>query len=131
MGVATTYNPAGKRAARPSVDGEPESPFLPSPFVRPTAILLATLLAAPPAFSADSSGETTAPVGEASSTVVTPLRMTPELSGQRAPVREPIPAGTMPHVALILPLSSPSLGSVADAVRQGFLAAAEAAGRDA
>jgi hypothetical protein len=34
-------------------------------------------------------------------------------------------------VALILPLASPSLGSVADAVRQGVLAAAEVAGKNA
>jgi outer membrane PBP1 activator LpoA protein len=34
-------------------------------------------------------------------------------------------------VALILPLSSPSLGRLADAVRQGFLAAGEVAGRNA
>lgn len=39
--------------------------------------------------------------------------------------------GPSPHVALILPLASPILGRVADAVRQGFLAAGEAAGRNA
>jgi outer membrane PBP1 activator LpoA protein len=37
----------------------------------------------------------------------------------------------MPHVALILPLSSPILGRVADALRQGFLAAGEVAGANA
>jgi hypothetical protein len=36
-----------------------------------------------------------------------------------------------PHVALILPLGSPSFGRHADAVRQGFLAAAKVAGKDA
>ena len=35
-----------------------------------------------------------------------------------------------PHVALILPLSSPSFGRHADAVRQGFVAAAKVAGRN-
>ncbi len=39
--------------------------------------------------------------------------------------------GPAPHVALILPLASPLLGRVADAVRQGFLAAGEVAGRNA
>ena len=43
MGVATTYNPAGNAAARPSAAGEPESPLLPSPFARFNAILLAAL----------------------------------------------------------------------------------------
>lgn len=45
--------------------------------------------------------------------------------------REPIPLGPAPHVALILPLGSPALGGVADAVRQGFFAAAEYEGRKA
>jgi outer membrane PBP1 activator LpoA protein len=37
----------------------------------------------------------------------------------------------VPHIALILPLNSPSFGQHADAVRQGFVAAAKVAGRDA
>lgn len=45
--------------------------------------------------------------------------------------RQPIPEGPGPHVALILPLSSPILGSLADALRQGFLAAGEVAGGNA
>ena len=45
--------------------------------------------------------------------------------------RQPIPQGPAPHVALILPVSSPALGRLADAVRQGFLAAAEVAGKNA
>ena len=39
--------------------------------------------------------------------------------------------GPAPHVALILPLASPILGRVADAVRLGFIAAGEVAGRNA
>ena len=35
-----------------------------------------------------------------------------------------------PHVALILPLNSPSFSRHADAVRQGFVAAAKAAGKN-
>ncbi|MBI4189346.1 MAG: penicillin-binding protein activator [Betaproteobacteria bacterium] len=40
-------------------------------------------------------------------------------------------AAREPHVALILPLGSPSFGRHADAVRQGFVAAARVAGKDA
>ncbi|MCW5591445.1 MAG: penicillin-binding protein activator [Burkholderiales bacterium] len=108
---------------------------MPSPFARIDAILLAALLAAPPAFSADASPETTTPSGLAPTTVVTPLRdpsqPPPPAAAPAAPARAPIPAGPAPHVALILPLSSPALGRVADAVRLGFLAAGEVAGRNA
>lgn len=38
-------------------------------------------------------------------------------------------AGREPHIALMLPLSSPSFGRAAQAVRQGFMAAATAAGK--
>jgi hypothetical protein len=138
MGVATTYNPAGSAGARPSDAGEPEPPLLPSRPARFKAILLATLLAAPPAFSADPPRETTSPPGLAPTTVVTPLRppgaepaAPPAPAVRAAPGRQPLPAGPAPHVALILPLSSPVLGRVADAVRQGFLAAGEVAGRNA
>jgi len=55
----------------------------------------------------------------------------PAPAAPAAPAREPIAAGPMPHVALVLPLSSPILGRVADAVRQGFLAAGGVAGRGA
>ena len=41
------------------------------------------------------------------------------------------PAVRAPHVALILPLSSPSFSRHADAVRLGFIAAARVAGRNA
>jgi outer membrane PBP1 activator LpoA protein len=136
MGVATTYNPVGNAAARPSAAGEPESPLLPSPFERFNAFLLAAFLAAPPAFSADPPRETTLPSGFAPSTVVTPLRDSQAAPAPLAPLpaqpgRAPIPAGPAPHVALILPVSSPTLGRLADAVRQGFLAAVEVAGRNA
>ncbi len=48
-----------------------------------------------------------------------------------APAKAPIAEGPAPHVALILPTSSPLLGRVADSVRLGFFAAAEVAGRNA
>jgi hypothetical protein len=144
MGVATTYNPDGNDAVRPSA-GEPESPLLPSPLARLNAILLAAVLAAHPALSAGQKTETTSGTGLAPTTVVTPLRdaSTPPTAtpdGKVAPAakpageaksREPIPVGPAPHLALILPLASPALGSVADAVRQGVLAAAEVAGKGA
>jgi outer membrane PBP1 activator LpoA protein len=40
-------------------------------------------------------------------------------------------AGREPHVALLLPLQSPSFGRHAEAVRQGFVAAARVAAKDA
>jgi hypothetical protein len=114
---------------------------LPASFARFNAILLAALVAAFPAFSAEPPRETTPPA-LAPSTVVTPLRdpaspprppapAASESPAAPAPARQPIPAGPAPHVALILPLSSPALGAVADAVRQGFLAAGEVAGANA
>ena len=139
MGVATTYNPTGKVGACPAGAGEPESPLLPSLPARFNAILLAALLAAPTAFSADPPPETTTQPGFAPTTVVTPLRdpaaaPVPATAAPATPAtsaRQPIPAGPVPHVALILPLSSPALGRVADALRQGFLAAGEVAGKSA
>jgi len=139
MGVATTYNPPGNAGGRPSAAGEPE-PLLPSTFARFTAILLAALVAAPPAFSADPPPATTtlptaSPAathpGLAPTTVVTPLRDPAAPPAPPPPARQPIPVGPAPHVALILPLSSPSLGRVADAVRQGFVAAGQVAGASA
>jgi outer membrane PBP1 activator LpoA protein len=58
--------------------------------------------------------------------VVRPLSDAPAVpEGRRVPTQ---PA--RPHVALILPTSSPALGTLAETVRLGFAAAAEAAGRD-
>lgn len=50
-----------------------------------------------------------------------------------APVSDPRRAAAPPkaHIALILPTTSQALGKLADAVRQGFLAAAGAGGKDA
>lgn len=107
---------------------------MPSPSARFNAFLLAAVLAAPQAFSADAIPETTAPSSLAPTTVVTPLRDAPAApapAAATAPARQPIAEGPAPHVALILPLSSPALGRLADAVRQGFLAAREVAGRNA
>ncbi|HEX4781349.1 MAG TPA: penicillin-binding protein activator [Usitatibacter sp.] len=110
---------------------------------RPNALLLffVALLAslATPAFSAEPQrGTTDAPTaavpdrddidpatGFARSTVVKPLADVPTV---RDP-RRPVPGRA--HIALILPLASPALGKLADAVRLGFAAAAEAAGKGA
>lgn len=116
MGVATTYNPGSMS--------------------RFTAILLvafATL--ASPAFSADPPPGTTTfreddidpATGLSRSSVVRPLI-------DAAPVPDPRqiarPIATRPHVALILPTASPTLGRLAEAVRAGFMAAAEVSGRE-
>ncbi len=107
------------------------------------AILLVLVSFATPAFSADPAPGTTAPgadidpaTGLARTTVVRPLGGAPAAPAAPAAVapreaREPIPEGPRPHIALILPTRSPALGPLADAVRQGFLAAAEVAGRGA
>ncbi|QJR13832.1 Penicillin-binding protein activator LpoA [Usitatibacter palustris] len=78
---------------------------------------------APPAFSADDIDPST---GLATTTVVRPLRDAPATPQppQFGPL--PPPAAAKPHIALILPIASTALGPVADAVRQGFVAAAEA-----
>jgi len=109
---------------------------------RPNALLLAFLVSlATPAFSAEPArGTTNAPLaaapdpredvdpatGLARSTVVRPLTDVP-------PVRDaPRPAqAARAHIALILPTASAALGRLAEAVRLGFAAAAEAAGKDA
>ena len=114
MGVATTYNPGS----------------MPRRCNALLFFVLATM--ATPAFSADPPAGTTfsddidpAP-GLARSSVVRPLGDAPPVPEARALPRTPV----RPHIALILPTASPQLGRVADAVRQGFMAAVEAAGRD-
>lgn len=111
---------------------------------RCNALLLFLLAAIPPAFSADppiptrNAQEVPAPPAEeidpatglARSTVVRPLReFAPAQDPRRAPVEAPIDARR--HIALILPTTSPALGRLAEAVRLGFIAAVEAAGREA
>jgi uncharacterized protein len=111
MGVATTYNPGSMS--------------------RVTAIFLVVLaVLASPAFSADPPAGTTVAsesidpeTGLARSTVVRPL-----LGAPPVPDARPIPRNAVaarPHIALILPTSSRSLGGLADAVRAGFMAAYE------
>lgn len=93
-----------------------------------------------PAFSADPPQRTTdfgpsaaqpaddidPATGLARTTVVRPLTNVPPVPDARR-----TPQGGRPHIALILPTASPAMGRLADAVRQGFVAAAEAAGREA
>ena len=90
-------------------------------------------LAASPAFSADPPPGTTAnddidpATGLSRSSVVRPLQDAPPVPEPRRVPAQP----ARPHVALILPTSSQALGRLAETVREGFAAAAEAAGREA
>ena len=77
---------------------------------RLTAVLLAASVAALPAFSAEPPRDTTAPEKRAAGSRPAP------------------PAG--PHIAIFLPTASESLGALAASLRDGFAAAADAAGRD-
>jgi outer membrane PBP1 activator LpoA protein len=100
---------------------------------RSNAILLVCATLASPAFSADPPGGTTLPdeidpaTGLARTTVVRPYGDAPPPPEPR-PVTRPVAA--RPHVALILPTASPALGRLAEAVRAGFMAAVEAAGKE-
>ena len=101
--------------------------------------LFLAALTASPAFSADPPPGTTTPddidpaTGLARSSVTRPLTDAPQAPDARrapaAPGQPPQPS--RPHVALILPTKSPALGTLAENVRQGFAAAAQAAGREA
>jgi len=100
------------------------------------ALLLLLFVAAaaiPPAFSQDPADDIDPATGLARTTVVRPLREgAPAPDPRSAAAREAgIPAQAKPHIALILPTTSPQLGRVADAVRLGFLAAVEASGAGA
>lgn len=97
--------------------------------LRSNALLPAVLLAAFVAAPAFSDEEIDPATGLARSTVVRPLRdAAPPYPSAPPEGGVPVPGIVKPHIALILPVASPTLGRVADAVRQGFIAAAEAAG---
>lgn len=150
MGVATTYNPgsnAARRGAPSSGVSEPASPFPMSRFNAILLLAIASLLS--PAFSADEPASTTTrasvagqrqpqasaddidpQTGLARSTVVRPLLELPPAPDARAAGREGVPVAPG-HIALILPTASPTLGRLAEAVRQGFAAAVQVAGKDA
>jgi hypothetical protein len=114
-------------------------------------LLLAIVSWVLPAFSADEPASTTtrarivgtppAPqpaedeidpaTGIARSSVVRPLQDTPPPSDPRRAAPPRAAGAAQPHIALILPTSSPTLGRLAEAVRMGFQAAAEVEGRNA
>ena len=111
--------------------------------MRFNALLLFVLLVIPPAFSAEPGVATRNIVvaqqdppedidpatGLSRTTVVRPLREFP--AGRPSPAApEAVPTEGRPHVALILPTTSPTLGRVAESLRLGFLAAVEAAGKE-
>jgi hypothetical protein len=101
------------------------------------AILLCLATLGSPAFAADPPWSITFPgsedidpaTGLARTTVVKPLGDAPQ---PRAPAfgHQAPPPPVRPHIALILPTASPSLGKLAEAVRDGFTAAAQVAGKD-
>src|SRR5688500_7962156 len=135
MGVATTYNPGANAATVPASRGAPESAaFAMSRFTAVLFLAFASMVS--PAFSADPPASTTFPsedidpaTGLARSTIVKPLSGAPPVQEpSRAPIRTTMRG---PHIALLLPTASPALGKLADAVRQGFVAAATVAGRQA
>jgi outer membrane PBP1 activator LpoA protein len=107
---------------------------------RSNAILLGLALLVSPVLAADPAASITFPAppdidpatGLSRSTVVKPLTDAPpapgSLDGTPVPAKPSDPA--RPHIALILPTASPSLGRLAEAVRQGFMAAAAVQGRD-
>jgi len=106
--------------------------------MRFNALLLFLLAIAASAFSADTPPGTTAAddidpaTGLSRSSVVRPLMgapAAPEARPAAAPSAPSLPLGR-PHIALILPTASQSLGRLAETVRLGFAAAAEAAGRE-
>lgn len=104
------------------------------------AILLVFSIVASPALAADPPWRITFPAPEevdpatglARTTVVRPLGEAPPAPGTKEGMPPPAKpaAPSRPHIALILPTSSPSLGRLAEAVRQGFMAAAEVQGKD-
>jgi uncharacterized protein len=99
------------------------------------AILLAFALVASPALAADPPASITFPAPEdidpatglARTTVVRPLGDAPPAPGTKDGTPPPAKpsAPSRPHIALILPISSPALGKLAEAVRDGFMAAAQ------
>lgn len=100
-----------------------------------TAILfLAFASMVSPAFSAEPSPGTTflpedidPATGLSRSTVVRPLGGAVPMPDARRIMPPPV---RRPHIALVLPTASPTLGRLADAVRQGFMAAHEVGVRE-
>lgn len=105
------------------------------------AILLGFALLASTALAADPPASITFPTppdidpatGLARSSVVKPLTDAPPAPGSRTGTPVPAKAAdpARPHIALILPTASASLGRLAEAVRLGFMAAAAVQGKDA
>ena len=104
------------------------SAYIPAkPFLR---WLLIAMMA--PAFSALAQERASEP--EPGKAVTAPLVIAPPpaLTGSPAARQAAAePKKPLPHIALLLPLASRTFGRVADAVKQGFVAGAEADGRNA
>jgi outer membrane PBP1 activator LpoA protein len=94
--------------------------------MRFNALLLAAFaLQLPPAFSQEDIDPAT---GLSRSTVVQPLRDAATPLPDARPINPQLPQ--RPHLALILPTASAGLGRLAEAVRQGFMAAADVGARE-
>jgi outer membrane PBP1 activator LpoA protein len=100
---------------------------------RCTAVLLLFAALASPAFAAEPPAGATVPVddidpatGLARTTVVRPYN--DAMPAEPRPTARPL--AVRPHVALILPTTSPALGRLAESVRAGFMAAVEASGKE-
>ncbi len=116
QGTATRPAPIDERAAtRPSTPSAAELARMPAP---PAPATTAPAPPSPPAVF-------TTPLTD-SAAAAAPEAQTPPEAQQARPARPP-PAAT-DLVALILPLEVPAFARAADAVRAGFLAAADAAG---
>ncbi|QJR09604.1 Penicillin-binding protein activator LpoA [Usitatibacter rugosus] len=113
--------PKVEAAPKPVDDIDPATGFARSTVVRPLRDSSAPNTPAPPGSPAQFGP---------------PPAATPALPPPSAPLMPGMPgtpssASPKPHIALILPIGSPQLGRLADAVRQGFAAAAEAEGKNA
>ncbi len=90
------------------------------------ALLAAFCAAQSPATSADAPAPAATPAPPADVPAATPGAPSSPDAGAEAPAPPPKPPG--PPIALVLPLESPDYARAAEAVRDGFLAAAAAAG---
>ena len=112
-------------------------------FLRSLSIVVAI---AAPALSAQAQERASSPAPEPGKAVTAPLIRTPAVQAGVNPLpavvepqpttRQPgfatkEPEQPVPHIALLLPLASRTFGKVAEALKQGFVAGAEADGKNA
>src|SRR6185436_14379401 len=153
MGVATTYNPGGNTSrfssmsrlnaillafvaalwVPPALSADPPPGTTPADDIDPATGLARSSVVRP---LVDPAAPAPAPSAPGSMAAPTPTRA-PDFGPTRleAATRIDGKPGTLPegkpHIALILPIGSAPLGRLAEAVRQGFAAAAQAEGANA